>query len=335
MKNIESTFSIDIVIPWVDGSDPEWIQEYNKFIPKEKRIKIDASENRYRDNGLLKYWFRGIEKFAPWVRTIHFVTCGQKPDWLNLNNPKLHWVKHSDYIPSEYLPVFSSHPIELMMHKIPGLAEHFIYFNDDFFLIAPVDESFYFRKGLPCDRAALNIIPCTDIMGHIVLNDLDEINKYFSTRSVVSKNFSKWITPKNGLLNLRTLFLLPWSRFSGFYDPHFAQPYTKSVLEEVWKNCSSILHNTMKSRFRSMSDVNQWLFRYWQLCKGNFFPSSVKKKRYFSFEDKIEEIVGAIKSQKYSEVVLNDAPCSDYDEKIRQITLAFDSILPDKSSFEV
>lgn len=335
MKNIESTFPIDIVIPWVDGSDPEWIKEYNKYIVTEEKIKIDSSSNRYRDYGLLKYWFRGIEKFAPWVRTVHFVTCGQKPDWLNLNNPKLHWIKHSDYIPSEYLPVFSSHPIELMMHKIPGLAEHFIYFNDDLFLIAPVDESFYFRKGLPCDSAALNIIPCSDIMGHIVLNDLDEINKYFSTRSVVSTNFSKWITPKNGLLNLRTLFLLPWSRFSGFYDPHFAQPYTKSVLEEVWENCSSILNNTMKSRFRSMSDVNQWLFRYWQLCKGHFFPSSVKSKQFFSLTDDIDTIVNVISTHKYSEIVLNDAQCNDYDKKIKQIILAFDSILPERSCFEI
>lgn len=333
--NYSDAYDIDIVIPWVDGSDPEWIQEYNKFIPKEKRIKIDASENRYRDNGLLKYWFRGIEKFASWVRTVHFVTCGQKPDWLNLNNPKLHCVKHSDYIPSEYLPVFSSHPIELMMHKIPGLAEHFIYFNDDFFLTAPVNESFYFRNGLPCDSAALNIIPCTDIMGHIVLNDLDEINKYFSTRSVVSMNFRKWITPKNGVLNLRTLFLLPWSRFSGFYDPHFAQPYTKSVLEEVWENCSNSLNNTMKSRFRNISDVNQWIFRYWQLCTGHFFPSSVKNKHFFSLTDDIDIIINVIRTHKYSEIVLNDAKCDDYDRKIKQIILAFDSILPDKSGFEI
>lgn len=334
MENSDA-YDIDIVIPWVDGSDPEWIKEYNKYIVTEEKIKIDSSSNRYRDYGLLKYWFRGIEKFAPWVRTVHFVTCGQKPDWLNLNNPKLHWVKHSDYIPSEYLPVFSSHPIELMMHKIPGLAEQFIYFNDDFFLTAPVNESFYFRNGLPCDSAALNIIPCTDIMGHIVLNNLDEINKYFSTRSVVSMNFRKWITPRNGLLNLRTLFLLPWSRFSGFYDPHFAQPYTKSVFEEVWKNCSSILNNTMKSRFRSISDVNQWIFRYWQLCKGHFSPRSVKKKRYFSFEDNIDEIIKSIKGQKYIEIVLNDTECIEYDEMVKRIILAFDSILSDKSSFEV
>ena len=137
---------IDFVIPWVDGSDPAWIEEFNKYCPEDKRI-IDASEKRYRDYGLLRYWFRGVEQFAPWVRKVHFVTCGQKPDWLNLSAPKLHGVQHKDYIPQEYLPVFSSHPIELMMHKIPGLAEQIVYFNDDFFLTSPVRKKFFFRNS--------------------------------------------------------------------------------------------------------------------------------------------------------------------------------------------
>ena len=117
MKNT----AIDFILTWVDGSDHEWIKEFNKWSPSAKK-NTDIREERYRDYGLLKYWFRAIEKFTPWVNKVHFVTCGQKPDWLNVNCPKLNWVKHSDYIPSEYLPVFSSHPIELFFHKIPGLG---------------------------------------------------------------------------------------------------------------------------------------------------------------------------------------------------------------------
>ena len=171
---------IDFVIPWVDGSDPAWIEEFNKYCPEDKRI-IDASEKRYRDFGLLRYWFRGVEQFAPWVRKVHFVTCGQKPDWLNLSAPKLHWVQHKDYIPQEYLPVFSANPIELMMHKIPGLAEKIVYFNDDFFLTSPVRKKFFFRNGLPCDSAILGTISLTDI-GHILLNNNNLINSVFSKK---------------------------------------------------------------------------------------------------------------------------------------------------------
>ena len=97
------------------------------------RAALDIDENKYRDNGLLKYWFRGIEKYAPWVRRIHFITMGQKPAWLDENHPKLHLVNHTDYIPREFLPTFNSNVIELMIHKIPDLAEHFVHFNDDFF----------------------------------------------------------------------------------------------------------------------------------------------------------------------------------------------------------
>ena len=69
---------IDIVIPWVDGSDPEWQQEYRKYAALEMG-RDNNTEIRYRDWDNLQYLFRGIEKFAPWVRKVHFVTTGQKP----------------------------------------------------------------------------------------------------------------------------------------------------------------------------------------------------------------------------------------------------------------
>ena len=121
---------IDIVVPWVDSSDPQWIQEFNRYAPQEKK-KQDANPERYRDYGLMRFWFRGIEKFAPWARTVHFITNGQKPAWLNTKAGKLHWVQHNEYIPSELLPVFSSRPIDFYLHKIPGLSEQFVYFITD------------------------------------------------------------------------------------------------------------------------------------------------------------------------------------------------------------
>ena len=119
------TQKIDFVITWVDDSDLEWREEKAKFSGE------DTRESKYRDWGLLKYWFRGVEKFAPWVNRVHFVTYGHIPEWLNTECPKLNIVKHDDFIPKEYLPTFSSHTIELNLHRIPGLMEHFSYFNDD------------------------------------------------------------------------------------------------------------------------------------------------------------------------------------------------------------
>ena len=331
---MKDNFQIDFVIPWVDGSDPRWIAEFNKYAPQDKQI-ADVRVERYRDNGLLKYWFRGVEKFAPWVHKVHFVTCGQKPEWLNLNAPKLHFVNHSDYIPSKYLPVFSSHPIELMMHKIPELAEQIVYFNDDLFLTAPVRKNFFFKNGLPCDSAIYNAISASEI-AHILFNDIFEINTHFAKRTVLSKNPFKWLNPLYGIDALRTFCLLPWPHFTGFVGFHIAQPYLKSALEEVWENCADTLERTMQSRFRNNGDVNQYLFRYWQLCKGYFSPTNLNRNRkYFSITDNIEFISNAISSQKYAEIILNDGNCSDYQMRMIKIHQAFEEILPEKSSFEL
>ena len=133
---------IDFVVTWVDMNDPKWKADFSKYSKKGiDNTTNEFSEARFRDHGFLKYWFRGIEKFAPWVRKIHFVTSGQKPEWLNVDHPKLSLVNHSDYIPEKFLPVFNSCLIEIYMHKIPDLTEHFVYFNDDFFSqTRPMDE---------------------------------------------------------------------------------------------------------------------------------------------------------------------------------------------------
>lgn len=336
MNNTTSNFDIDFVLPWVDGSDKEWIKLFNQYAPKEKQKSLDCSAERYRDYGLLKYWFRGVEKFAPWVRKVHFVTNGQLPEWLNLENPKLHFVKHSDYIDEKYLPVFSANPIEMNMHKINDLSEHFVYFNDDFFLTAPVSKDFFFKKGLPCDYAISNIqIPVRSVMRNIVMNDLTEINRCFDKKTYIKKSPFKYINPKYGAMNFRTLVCLLWKETTGFQNFHLAQPYLKSTLEEVWNNCQEILESTMLSRFRSENDVNQWLFRYWQLCKGDFYPiNPQKERRYFELDMNIEEICSSIKNQKYKEIILNDAECDDFDNRMKKIVEAFDYILPEKSGFE-
>ena len=131
---------IDFVMIWVDGNDPEWRKEKDKYSNKVDN-NTDNREARFRDWDNLQYWFRGVEKFAPWVNKIHFVTCGHLPKWLNTENPKLNIVKHKDFIPEKYLPTFNSHTIELNLHRIKGLAENFVYFNDDLFIVKKTKES--------------------------------------------------------------------------------------------------------------------------------------------------------------------------------------------------
>lgn len=97
---------IDIVVLWVDGSDPEFIREKQAVTGKVADLdqEIDG-EQRYRDYGIFNYWFRMIEKHAPWVNNVYLITNGQKPDWLNLDHPKLKLVTHKEFMPNEYLPI--------------------------------------------------------------------------------------------------------------------------------------------------------------------------------------------------------------------------------------
>lgn len=138
---------IDFVIPWVDDSDPEWQKSFRDYRYHGQQTD-DVRNVRYRSWDNLRYWFRGVEKFAPWIDKIHFITCGHVPDWLNLNAPKLHWVKHSDFIPAENLPTFNSNAIHLGLHRIEQLSDHFVLFDDDMFLIDKVEPEHFFRKGL-------------------------------------------------------------------------------------------------------------------------------------------------------------------------------------------
>ena len=110
---------IDFVVTWLDSNDPEWQEAYFKYKPDSKGPKGNA---RFRNMDIFRYWFRAVELYAPWVNKVYLITNGKFPSWINTENKKLVLVKHSDYIPQDYLPTFSSCTIELFMHRIQGLS---------------------------------------------------------------------------------------------------------------------------------------------------------------------------------------------------------------------
>ena len=104
--------------------------------------------NRFADYEQLRYSLRSLEKYAPWVRRVYLVTNGQIPHWLNMDHPKLTLVTHEEIFDDRRsLPTFSSPAIESNLHKIAGLSEKFLYFNDDIMLGTEVwPEDFYTRQ---------------------------------------------------------------------------------------------------------------------------------------------------------------------------------------------
>lgn len=332
--------NIDIVILWVDGSDPSWLEEKRKYLPPAS--KDSDSANRYRDWGLLPYWFRCIEKNAPWVRKVHFVTWGHVPAFLNLDTPKLNVVKHTDFIPAEYLPTFSSHTIEMNIHRIPDLAEHFIYFNDDMFLLRRMSEEDFFRNGLPCTYGrevpwAFN--GSVGIWEHAVANNMGVINAHFSKKEVIrhhgSKFYSKCYGWKNNLRTFVLNTLFP-DHFTGFRNLHAPAAYRKQTFEEVWAAEPELLDSTCRDKFRQAANVNQWVCLWWQVASGNFEPGVVDNVVASVTDDNLEEMCGIVEGQTHDFICINDPDGNvDFEVLSERLKKAFETILPEKSSFDI
>lgn len=334
---------IDFVITWVDGNDPDWRRLKDEFAGE--RATNDAQSNdreRYEDWGLLKYWFRGVERFAPWVRRVHFVTWGHTPEWLNVDHPKLNIVRHADYIPEEYLPTFSSHPIELNLHRIEGLSGQFVYFNDDMFLIQKTDSTDFFKDGLPCATGGL--IPSRIAKGdglYFPFNNVAVINEHFTVRKSVLGHFGKWFNPRyGGAINASSLFMLPFPAFYGFFEQHLPISFLKRTFEQVWDVEQDVLSETSRHRFRNPADVSPWLMENWQLVSGEFSPRSTKFGQAFYLSEDIStslpRLCDYIVRQKGKVVCVNDGNLSQEDAARAQseVEQAFSRILSVPSSFE-
>ena len=328
---------IDFVITWVDMNEPRWRADFEKYSDKGENTKNVVSKARFRDHGFLKYWFRGVEKYAPWVHKIHFVTCGQKPEWLDENNPKLNLVNHEDYIPKQFLPCFNSSLIEIYLHKIPGLAEHFVYFNDDFFITNSIEESRFFKNGLACDIAAFRYNSGIGLWSKCLKNNIRIINQYFDKQEVMQRNHNKWFNKIYGKKVRLNYLLKLYPKFVTLRTPHNAQPYTKTTYKEVWQHCEKELTKMSSNRFRCKEDYTQELFRTWQICKGNFEPyNTYSDTKMFPLVLKPKQAIEAILKQSYSLICLNDnAHIRNYKQVMENVKNAFECILPEKSSFEI
>ena len=342
---------IDIVIPWVDGSDPAWLAQKRWHQALAEGRDPDASpdvpvngaeDQRFRDWDLLRHWFRGIEKNAPWVRKVHFVTWGHLPEWLNVDHPKLNVVRHEDFLPAEWLPTFNSRTIMTNLHRIPGLSERFVLFNDDMYLIAPTVERDFFKGNLPTATAVH--LPARIGMNDSFLcsvNDAAVMNEHFPMRSSILRNFGKWINPKYGTAALSTLLLIPFPAWYGFHETHLSNSYLKSTFEKVWEAEPEFMAQIPRSKFRQVTDVNDWVMKNWQLCSGTFVPRPIKFGRVFLAQrdfgvGRMDGIVDYIEKRRGKVVCINDGDFSneELDQIVPQLRQAFDAILGEKSSFE-
>lgn len=342
------TSPIDIVITWVDDSDEEWKAERDRYLGEFHEVKSNL-DHYFRDWDTLRYLFRGIEHNLPWVRNVHFITCGHLPKWLNTKAPKLKIHKHCDFFAEGTVqPTFSARPIEMNFMNIPGLAEKFIYFNDDMVAIRPVNPDRFFRDGMPVDYLALDYprggwlyekIRVKDPYARTVRNSIDLLNELFPLRRLFKERPELFLdesytdAEKRRTRLMRLLGIYKWIKVN-----HNPQPFLLSNLKECERLFPERIKQTRTHRFREYSDLNQYLFRDYALMTGRFFP------HYFN--DDFCMVLASV--ERYMEerrhyqdknfICLNDTAYlsrEEYPELKKKVTEDMEAIFPHKSSFEM
>ncbi len=291
---------MDVVITYVNGLDPLWQKDYEKW------TSVPVMEKRFRDWGTLKYLLRGIEKHMPFVKNVYLVVArdSQVPSWVDRDVLKV--VLHSDIIPEGHLPTFNSTTIEMFLHKIPGLSERYLYFNDDIFPVSRCTPDDFYEDG----RTAMGFSTC------------------LFSRSLYKKQV------KNGyVLASRALGLKPSWLFKR--PQHTCSPMQKSVCEELYGKAEPEIMASL-SRLRTRDNMNQHMYLNYMYLTGRAVSRRISGKFFSMALASPAKIADFICNPTSKLLCINDVNFAE--EKFisyRNILWeAFEKHFPDKSRFE-
>ena len=299
---------MDAVITYVDGSDPLWQRQY-----AESQGSSIISK-RFRAWGTLKYLFRAIEKNLPFIRTVHLVVSApsQVPDWVS---PKVHVVLHKDIIPSGFLPTFSSRAIELFLHRIPGLDEEYLYFNDDMFPLLPCSPEDFFDNGKICTRFSRHFLSLSRYKRQIRECD----------------SFVRKVLKESGESTSKTACSLSYLR-----PCHSVSPMLRSVCEELFTKAGSEMTSRITA-VRTEGNLSQYVFPIYAYLSGRALNRRFSSKHLPLASATPASLKAYLLNPTAKIVCLNDGNVSEKRERqLRQILSdSFSTLFPDKSSFEL
>lgn len=303
---------VDFVFPTVFPNDIIWQKELDETCKRLNR-KSNKFGARYRDYGLVKYLFRAIENFMPWIDQVHLILArpSQVQPWMNTEN--IHIVFHKEIIPLEFLPTYNSGCIEMFLKNIPGLSEYFLYANDDMLPIEPMKVEDFFKDGKPCIRYKKdNFTEDASMYLYRCHNGLKLISSKIETDFEVDKYILK--------------------------SHHSISPMLKSTHQKVWELYKDEIVKNIYP-FRTYENLNQFIFSYYQILTNNYCDRAFKR-RYTEFSDKpIDEICKIIKEKNSGVLCVNDTVNGNKDFNFElykyKLNEAFESILPNKSKYEL
>lgn len=293
---------MDAVITYVDGNDPVWKKDYEKY------TNVPVMDKRFRDWGTLKYLLRGIQSKMPFVRNVYLVVShpSQVPDWVDKEQLKI--VQHKDIIPDEFLPTFNCNPIEMHLHRISGLDEEYLYFNDDMFPVGECRPEDFFRDG----KAVIG---------------------YY--RHFFASGMYKKICRNSDRLARKVLGMKPSCFFTR--PQHICSPMLKSQCEELYALVEEDIRKTSAERTRTEDNLNQYLFMDYMNYKGLVLHHKISNKHFSVSVASPESLRDFLNNPTRNLVCINDVRLSESRyEKLRGAILdAFESIFPEKSRFEL
>ncbi len=307
---------IDLVYLWVNGNDPQWLAKRNACIGKTEEKSAVNCDGRYADNDELKYSLRSIDKYAPWLRRIFIVTDNQVPVWLDTSNAKVRIVDHKEIMPDVCLPCFNSAVIEHFLYKIPGLAEHFIYANDDMFINKPVTpETFFGKDGLP-----------------IVRFNRRPFRKWtlLFKEKVQGKRLSNYVQT---IRNSAELVEKKYGKYYGGKTHHNIDAYLRSDYEHAAKVFEDEIRTTLPNHVRSENDIQRNIYSYVALAEKRAHLHYVTQRTSFRLHIQNESHYG--KLERYNPILfcMNDSQyAKDCDRK--RAAAFLDKRFPEKSQYE-
>lgn len=316
-----TTLPIDVVFTWVDGSDPAWLEQKAESVGVlDVSTFTERAQDaaRFADHDELRFSLRSLEQFAPWVNKIWIVTSGQIPEWLDESNPKVEVVRHSQIWPDEEgLPTFNSHAIEACLHRIPGLAEHFLYLNDDMILGRPVSPGLFFYPS--------------------------GVGKAFQSRALVdhAPSAAGEVASSSAAKNARSVLVHQFKRVPTRKFFHTAAPLRVSVLEEIERQNEELFRSTRSATFRTTHDIAAAgsLYLNHALATGHSVPGRIRYEYIDpATPDGQSRLARVLKSRAFDAFCLNDGATEQSEperkESDRIIRRALAEYLPVPSQYE-
>lgn len=228
---------IDVVVPYVDFTDDEWQKR-----AEENSINIDKV--RFRGQGdFFKYFFRGIDKNISWINNVYLLVQSesQVPKWINRKQVKV--VLHEEFIPKEFLPTYNSCTIEMFLHNIKNLEEHFLYFNDDMYVTKEISTTSFFVDNKVCQR------------------------------------FKKWFPSGVYGCHTKNGYMINFGNDEKLTPIHSIQPLLKSKVKECFETHKETILNSI-SKTREEKNFNVYIYTYY-LLKNDLCEESKVIFKYF------------------------------------------------------